>query len=314
MSFQDIWTEKYRPKTFEEYVWTDTEREQKFKEIVDSGKIPGHLLLTGSAGTGKTSAALMLLKLLNVDDFDILKINASEENGIDVVRNKIKNFTVTWGMGDMKYVLLDECDYLSPAAQAALRNLTETYADNTRFIFTANYINKIIPALISRCYHFHFDTLDKDQFRNRIATILVTENVSLDGDALDILDSYIQSSYPDMRKCINQISQNITNNTLKPLTSKTSNTKDYLTESLQLFIDGKINEARKIIISNVREDEYVDVFRWMYENIELFDPDENNQSKILQVIKQGLVDHAICADPEINLSATIVQVIETIKS
>ena len=155
----------------------------------------------------------MLLKELDVDDGDVMMINASNENNVDTMRTKINGFASSLPFsGDFKYVLLDEADYLSPNAQAILRNMMETYSTTCRFILTCNYPNKVIPAIHSRCQGYHIEKLDTEEFTARVATILITEGTDLD---LETLDIYVRSTYPDLRKCINMVQQNVVDDKLQ---------------------------------------------------------------------------------------------------
>jgi replication factor C small subunit len=309
MSYNELWTEKYRPQTIEDYVWTDNERKQKFVQMLKEKNIP-NLFFSGEPGTGKTSLARLIFKELNVSDADILEINASLDNGIDIVRNKISNFASTWAIGDKKYVLLDEIDNATPSFQSSLKNLMETYSDSTRFILTANIERKIIPPLKSRCQHYHFEQLNKDEFTTRIAQILFEENINLDGEPMDVLDSYVRACYPDMRKTINLIQQNTLNGVLKSA-SQIEKTSDYLLEVIELFKQGKINLARRVIVE--KTDNFIEAFTWIYKNLDILTKNEEKQDQILLAIRNGMVNDSMCAVAEINFSATMVEIADIIK-
>ena len=267
-----LWVEAYRPKTIEDYVFKDQAQKRQVQTWIKDQSIP-HLLFSGSAGIGKTTLAKVLLNELNVQEFDILEINASRTNSVEDVRSTITNFVQMIPFGPFKVVLLDEADYLTINAQAILRGLMETYSSTARFILTCNYPNKIIPALHSRCQGFHVERTDQTEFTARVATILVTENIEFD---LDTLDTYVKLSYPDLRKCINSVQQNITEN--KILVSPTAGNDDsidYKIEMIGLFKKGKIQEARKVVCGRARPEEIEDIYIWMYNNLELFgDTDE----------------------------------------
>ena len=206
--------------------------------------------------------------------------------------------------GPFKVVLLDEADGLTPTAQAILRGVMETYSSTARFILTCNYPNRIIPALHSRCQGFHVEKTDQTEFTARVATILVTENIDFD---LDTLDTYVKSSYPDLRKCINLVQQNCVNNKLAGPTSDSTSGGDYRIEMVELFKKGKIQEARKLVCSQARPEEIEELFRFLYDNLDFFGKTEEQKDSAVLIIKQGLVDHAICADPEINLASTLIK-------
>lgn len=299
---KELWVEKYRPKTLQGYVFRDDHQRQQVERWIKDGSIP-HLLLSGNAGIGKTTLARILFNELDINDLDIMEINASRENNAETIRDKITNFVQMIPFGDFKVVLLDEADYLTPNAQAILRGVMEEYHTTARFILTCNYPNRIIPAIHSRCQGFHVERVDETEFTARVATILVTEGIDFD---LDTLDTYVKAAYPDLRKCINMVQQNVQDTKLSAPTAEADG-GDYRIEMVELFKKGKIPEARKLICSKARPEEIEDIFRWMYDNLELFGNTEEKKDSALLVIKQGLVDHTLIADPEINLSATLVK-------
>jgi replication factor C small subunit len=299
-----LWVEKYRPKTIEDYVFKDEAQKRQVKSWIKEGSIP-HLLFSGSAGIGKTTLAKVLLHELGIEAFDVLEINASRENSVDVIRDKITNFVQMIPFGPFKVVLLDEADYLTLNAQAVLRGLMETYSSTSRFILTCNYPNKVIPALHSRCQGFHVEKTDQVEFTARVATILLTEGIDFD---MDTLDTYVKLTYPDLRKCINAVQQNVTeDNGLASPTAGDSDSADYKIEMVELFKRGKIKEARTLLCGRARPEEMEDIYTWMYQNLSLFGKSEEQKDAALLIIKQGLVDHTLIADPEINLAATLVK-------
>jgi len=301
---KELWVEKYRPKTVEGYVFRDEHQKNQVKQWIKEGTIP-HLLFSGNAGIGKTTLAKLLFNELELNDLDILEINASRTNSVEDVRDKIVNFVQMIPFGEFKVVLLDEADYLSPNAQAALRGVMEEYHTTSRFILTCNYPNRIIPALHSRCQGFHIERIDQNEFTARVAKILIDEGVTPD---LDTLDTYVKATYPDLRKCINMVQMNAVDGALQKPQEGDTGEADYKIEMVELFKAGKINQARKLVCSQVRPDEVEDIYKWMYDNIALFGDEEKQESAIL-VIKQGLVDHTLVADPEINLAATMIRLV-----
>jgi len=300
---KELWVEKYRPKTIDGYVFRDNNQRRQVETWIKDKSIP-HLLLSGNAGIGKTTLAKMLINELGVEEFDLLEINASRTNSVEDVRDKITNFVQMIPFGEFKVVLLDEADYLSPNAQAALRGVMEEYHATARFILTCNYPNRIIPALHSRCQGFHIERVDATEFTARVATILVEENIEFD---LDTLDLYVKATYPDLRKCINLVQQNVHSGILNQPAKGDSGEADWKFEMVELFKAGKIVEARKLLCGKLRPEEIEEVYRWMYDNLDLFGKNEETKDQALLIIKQGLVDHAIIADPEINLAATLVK-------
>jgi replication factor C small subunit len=300
---KELWTEKYRPTTLKDYVVRDQRQREQIEGWIKSGAIP-HLLFSGAPGVGKTTLAKILFHELKVDPYDILEINASRENSVDTVRDKIINFVQIMPFGAFKYVLLDEADYITPNGQAALRGVMETYHTSARFILTCNYPNRVIPALHSRCQGFHIETIDKNEFTARVAQIMIDEKVEPD---IDILDTYVKATYPDLRKCINMVQQNCRDGKLYAPDKADKGQQDYRLEMVDLFKKGKILDARKLVCSQARPEEVEDIFRWLYDNLELISKDDEQQDKAILAIKQGLVDHSFVADPEINLAATMIK-------
>lgn len=297
-----LWVEAYRPKTVDGYVWRDDNQRKQVEGWIKNKSIP-HLLFSGSAGIGKTTLAKLILNEIGIEDYDILEINASRENNVDTVREKIINFVQMIPFGPFKVVLLDEADYLSLNAQAILRGVMETYHETARFILTCNYPNKIIPAIHSRCQGFHFEKIDQTEFTARVATILVEEGVEFD---LDTLDTYVKSTYPDLRKCINTVQMNSSEGKLAAPTSANTEGSEWRFELTDLFKAGKISEARKLVCGKLRAEEMEDMYRWLYDNVSLFG-DDAAQEKAILIVKQGLVDHTLVSDPEINLAATLIR-------
>jgi DNA polymerase III delta prime subunit len=299
---KELWVEKYRPNKLDGYVFRDEHQKQQVETWVKQGSIP-HLLFSGNAGIGKTTLAKILFNELDINPLDILEINASRTNSVEDVRDKIVNFVQMIPFGDFKVVLLDEADYLSPNAQAALRGVMEEYHTTARFILTCNYPNRIIPALHSRCQGFHIERIDQTEFTARVATILVEENVQFE---LDTLDTFVKATYPDLRKCINMVQMNSLEGSLHSPEKGDAGEADYKIEMVELFKAGKISEARKLVCSQARPEEMEDIYRWLYDNVSLFG-DETKQDSAILIIKQGLVDHTLVADPEINLAATLIR-------
>ena len=300
---KELWTEKYRPSSIGTYVFRDEGQRQQVSGWVQEGALP-HLLFSGAPGTGKTTLAKVLLTELEVDDMDILEINASNENNVDTIRNKITNFSSTMPFGDMKYVLLDEADYITPNGQAALRGVMEMYHTSCRFILTCNYPQRIIPALHSRCQGFHIEKLDVNEFTARLAQICIDENVDVD---LETLDTYVQASYPDLRKSINLVQQNVVDGALQAPQVGDSGTSDWMLDVVALFKQGQYKDARNLIVSQARPEEYEEVYKFMYRNLELWGKTEIQQDQAVVIIRDGIVKSVSCADPEINLSATLIE-------
>ena len=300
---RELWVEKYRPEKLSEYVFRDEAQKGQVQSWVESGAIP-HLLFSGAPGVGKTTLAKVLLHEINADWGDVLEINASRERGIDVIREKITNFSSTLPFGEFKYVILDEADYTTEGAQAALRGAMEQYANSVRFILTCNYPHRIIPAIHSRCQGFHIERLDETDYMVRLGEILQNEGVKFD---IPTLELYVKAAYPDLRKCINMCQMNgQTGKLMSPHQSENSG-PDYKVEMVELFQSGQIKEARKLICSKASPAEYEDIFRFLYRNLDYWGDTKEKQDEAILIIRDGLVKHTTCADPEINLAACLVQ-------
>ena len=299
---KELWIEKYRPKTIDGYVFVDDNQRQQVESWIKDGSIP-NLLFSGSPGTGKTTLGKMLINELGVDEYDVLYANGSKEGRKIEWVDKLISFCQTMPFGKFKVVFIDEADYLNPnSVQPAMRNLMEDYSHSVRFILTCNYPNKIIPPLHSRLQQLHILKTDHTEFTARAATVLVTENVEFD---IDTLDSYVRATYPDLRKCLQLLQQNSQTGALNAPNSTDRSVGDWKLDCVQLFKSGKIREARTLICQQSTPEDTEDVFRWMYDNLDLWSTDVERQDQAIIIIRNGMANMALVADQEINLSATL---------
>jgi replication factor C small subunit len=294
--FQNLFVEKYRPKTLTDIV-LNTEERQYFESLKSKEEIP-NLLFAGNPGTGKTT----LSKIIATDilDCQYLYINASDENGIDTIRSKVIGFASTKSLdGKLKIVLFDECDALTLDSQKALRNVIEEYSHNTRFIFTCNYLFKIIPALQSRCQIFNL-TPPLDGVLNRVVAILKNEGITVPDTEKQKLVELVRSGYPDMRRIINDIQKFSYTGTL---TIKDNQVKG-IANKVVSKIRGKVtpHELRKFVIEREQEffGDYLQLLKEMFEVMFESDADANT----LLVISEGMYKDAIVIDKEINWFST----------
>jgi DNA polymerase III delta prime subunit len=301
---KQLWVEQYRPNTVDGYVFVDDAQRQQVQQWIKDGSIP-HLMLSGSAGTGKTTLAKLLINQLGVDQYDVMYANGSKDARKVEWVDKLINFCQTMPFGKFKIVLIDEADYMNiNSVQPALRNLMEDYSQTVRFILTCNFPSKILPPIHSRCQGFHIAKTDHTEFTARVATILVTEGVEFD---LDTLDSYVKATYPDLRKCLNLVQPNSQTGKLVTPSAADKSMRDWKLDCVELFKAGKVREARTLLCQSSTPEESDEIFRWMYDNLDLFGGTAEQQDQAIVVIRNGIVNIPLIADQEINLSATLIE-------
>ena len=299
-----VWVEKYRPTIKDEYIFHDKTLEAAVNKMIADKSIP-HLLLSGVQGSGKTTLSQILVSELGVDETDVLVINASDENSVDVMRDKIKGFISTFAMGDFKVVRLEEADYITLNGQGVLRNMMDDYQEVARFILTCNYENKIIPALKSRCQQFRFKAGDKIDITEYVAGILMAEKVKFD---IDTLDKFVAIGYPDIRKIVNLLQQHTSETGVLHLPLQ-DEAGDYKFKLLDFIERDKWLDARLLCCENVVAEEWEDIYRFLYENLEKA-PKFQNHDKWeagIVILADRLYKHGIVADPELNAAAMFIQ-------
>jgi DNA polymerase III delta prime subunit len=300
-----LWVEKYRPGNLDTYIGNEHLKD-KVSVYLESGDLP-HLLLYGKAGTGKTTLAKILVKNI---ECDYLYINASDENNVDTVRNKVKNFASTMGFKEYKVIILDECDYITPNAQAALRNLMETFSKHCRFILTCNFVERIIDPIQSRCQSFQIIPPSKKEVAKHTHDILLKENVMSDMNDLKVL---IDSGYPDIRRIINAAQRNVVKGKLK-LDTTSIIQNDYKLKLLKILkTQDKKNgfkEIRQLLLDNKITD-FADLFRLLYDEVD--DWGKGHVAECILIIARYELSDGQVVDKEINAMAMLIELLGVIK-
>ena len=300
-----LWVEKYRPTNLDTYIGND-QLKSKVKVYLDSGDLP-HLLLFGKAGTGKTTLAKLLV---NNIECDYLYINASDENNVETVRSKVKNFASTMGFKDYKIIILDECDYITPNAQAALRNLMETFSKHCRFILTCNFVERIIDPIQSRCQTFQVIPPNKNDVAKHLHNILTQENVDYDREDLAIL---VNSGYPDIRRVINGAQRQSVDGKLV-IDKQSIVENDYKLKLLEILE----KQDKKSAFNNVRQlladakvTDFADLFRLLYDEVDSYG--KGHIAECILIIAKYELSDAQVVDKEINAMAMIIEILQIIK-
>ena len=297
-----LWVEKYRPTDLSTYVGNEHLKE-KVKVYLESEDVP-HLLLFGKAGTGKTTLAKIVV---NNIDCDYMYINASDENKVDDVRNKIKTFASSVGFKSLKVIILDECDYLTPNAQAALRNLMETFSKHCRFILTCNYVERIIDPIQSRCQSYKVVPPSKKEVAQQMVNILKEENCTFELDDIALI---VNAGYPDIRRVINSAQRQIVNGKLKIDTSSVIQ-NNYKLQLLEMLSNGsKLNDIRQLIADNSISD-YSELFRLLYDEVDNYG--KGKQAECIMNIAEAQYQDVHVVDKEINFMALIIRLIRILK-
>ena len=297
-----LWVEKYRPTDLSTYIGNEHLRE-KVGVYLESGDVP-HLLLYGRAGTGKTTLAKIITKNI---DCDYLYINASDENKVDDIRNKVKTFASSIGFKDLKVLILDECDYLTPNAQAALRNLMETFSKHCRFILTCNYVERIIDPIQSRCQPYKIVPPSRKDVAKQMVNILDKEGANYNLDDVALL---VNAGYPDIRRVINSAQRQVVDGKLKvDVNSVIQN--DYKVKLLEsLTPNTKVTSIRQLLADNSVTD-YSELYKLLYDEIETYS--HGKEAECILAIAEGQYQDVQVVDKEINFMSTIVKLLRIIR-
>jgi replication factor C small subunit len=301
MMNNSLWVEKYRSKDLSEYVGNEGVKAFVSKCITNND-VP-HLLLYGKAGTGKTTLAKLITRNIKCD---VMYINASDERGIDTIREKIVDFASVNSFNPIKIIILDESDYITPQAQAALRNVMETYSAKTRFILTANYAERIIDPLKSRCQTFHIEPPTKGEVAKHISNLLDKEEVKYE---LSDLAALIKTYYPDIRKIINACQQSVDENNILNPGALVPNVEGVLTDVIN-----QLKTKNKTAWVNIRQlvadadiNDFIPLYTGLYERVTEY---SNSPADIAIHSAQYLWQNNTIADKEINFMAFISQILQ----
>ena len=300
-----LWVEKYRPTTLDTYIGNE-HLKSKVSVYLESGDLP-HLLLYGKAGTGKTTLAKLLV---NNIECDYMYINASDENSVDTVRNKVRGFASTMGFKDYNIIILDECDYITPNAQAALRNLMETFSKHCRFILTCNFVERIIDPIQSRCQSFQVIPPSKKEVAVHMTNILKEEGIA---SKVDDIAGLVNAGYPDIRRVINSCQRQCVDGML--VVDKQSLVEsDYKMKLMEIIKKENKKDAFKSVrklLADSQVTDFAELYKLMYDEVDSYGTGHIAEC-ILIIAKYQLSDSQV-VDKEINAMAMIIELLGVIK-
>jgi replication factor C small subunit len=301
-----IWNEKYRPTSLDTYIGNE-HLKSKVRIFIETND-PPHLLFYGRAGTGKTTLSKIITKSI---ECECLYINASDENSVDTVRDKVKGFASTLGFQSLKVIILDECDYITPNAQAALRNLMETFSRHCRFILTCNYVERIIDPIQSRCQSFQIVPPSKKEVAIHLSDILTNENVKFE---VDDIATIINGAYPDIRKVINTSQRQVVDGILR-MDAREIILNDYKLQILEVLKSGKtkketFTEIRQIL-ADAKVTDFADFFRLLYDEVDIYG--SGHIAEVILLIAKYEQSDSQVVDKEINAMAMLIEILQEIR-
>lgn len=308
-AIERMWPEKYRPKSLDEYIFQNPSHKKSFERIVESGITP-HLLLSGIQGTGKTAIARIIIDACIPDkddrDVDLLKLNASDDNSVENIREEVRTHITSYASGQYKIVWLEEADRLSPAAQDILRDYMETYEQQCRFILTCNNVHRIIGPIKSRCQRFVFNACDKTDALEMAARVLISEGIKF---KLPVLDKHVDLHYPDMRSILNSLDQYSHNGSLHEPEAQNA-MQDAKMSILSYIQNDQWGELQQSLCSTVTDDEWEEVYEFLYQNLDKspkFKSDRDKWGDGIVLISDHLINHFTHSKPHINAASLFIQ-------
>lgn len=301
---KSLWVEKYRPTKLDDYIFQNPAHRTSIQWMLKEQSIP-HLLFSGVQGTGKTTLARILINNVGVDENDVLVINASDERGIDIFRDKVKSFASTIAVGTFKIIHLEEADKLTPDAQTALKAFMEDMSDYVRFIFTCNHVNKIIAPIRSRCQEFFFKAAPFEDIAEYLVKVLAKEKVKFN---LDLLDRYITTGYPDVRNILNSLEKNVIDGVLQAPAAE-GEIGDYKLQLLDLLNEKNWIEARTLACSTIPDDGWDELYGFLYENLHKVESFKKQAvwDQAMVVVAEHMKNNAFVSRPDINAAAAFIK-------
>ena len=316
MSEHQLWYDKYRPKQLDEYVWPTNNLKELVESWIKQRSIPS-VMFAGGPGRGKTSLAELIIHASGIDEADVLRLKGAKDNSAETIRTRVQEFCELGGWSGLRLVFFDEADLLSRTAQEMLRNVIDDYSESVRFIFTCNYPHRIIEALsTSRLLRIEIDTLDREPFLDRLASIVQTEQLDLDDDACRVLEEIMETCYPDLRRAINFLQSSVRDGKLR-LSHGVKPAAGIWESCLRELLTTQVDPIREIcrireMLAMLSPDEMEDVYRFLYQNGATFFGDK--QIGAIFIINNGQKVHRAALLPEMILLEVIVRLMALSKN